>query len=115
MPIKRVRPGKCRHQFLIKKNSDASTSLTSLGRQTSTEATHATVKGEINKLTGDERIIANQTFGQCTHEFICWFVPGVKNTMWLEGLNGKRYNIVDIDNVEERNSQLYMILNSETS
>jgi SPP1 family predicted phage head-tail adaptor len=115
MAITRLNPGKCRHQFEIKKNSLTSTDLDSLGREQITATTLATIKAEFRKLTGEERILAHQEFGFATHELMTWFVPNVTNDMWLEGLNGKRYNIVDITNVDERDSQLYMILASESS
>ena len=115
MAITRLNPGKCRHLFLIKKNSLLSTDLDSLGRDQITEATHATVKAEIKKLSGDERILANQEFGTASHELACWFVPGVTNEMWFEGLNGKRFNVVDVSDVEDRNHWLYIVLSSESS
>ena len=115
MAINKLVPGKCRHFFTIKKNSLTSTDLDSLGREQITEATHATIKAEIRKLSGDERIIANQEFGFATHEMMTWFVPGVTNEMWVESFSGKRYNIVDINNIDEKNHQLYLTLASESS
>lgn len=115
MAINRLNPGKCRHPFTIKKNALTSTDLDSLGRDQITSTDHATIKAEFHKLTGDERILANQEFGTCTHEAACWFVAGVDTEMWLEGLNGQRFNIVSINNVDEQNKWLYMLLASESS
>jgi SPP1 family predicted phage head-tail adaptor len=115
MSINKLVPGKCRHLLTIKKNSLTSTDLDSLGRDQITEATHATIKAEFKKLAGDERILANQEFGFASHELMTWFVGGVTNDMWIIDINGKRYNIVDITDIEERNQQLYMILASESS
>jgi len=115
MPINRLYPGRCRHQFVIKYNSLTSTDLDSLGREQVTEATLATIKAEFKRLTGDERILANQQFGYATHELATWYVPGVTNQMWLIGLNGQRFNIVDIDDVDNKKRWLYMILASESS
>jgi SPP1 family predicted phage head-tail adaptor len=114
MAISRLNPGKCRHQFAVKYNS-ASTSLDSIGRDVVVEATLATIKAEFKTLTGEERTQANQQYGTATHELATWFFPGVTTEMWLEGFNGKRYNIVDINNIEEQNSWLYMVLASESS
>jgi len=115
MALRKIMSGMLRHKILIQKNNESSTNLDSLGRQVITEATHATVKGSISKLTGTERTVANQTFGACTHECMCWFVPGVTNKMWIQALNGKRFNIVDTVNVDEKSKELYLILNSESS
>jgi SPP1 family predicted phage head-tail adaptor len=115
MSILKLTPGKCRHLLTIKYNSKASTDLDSLGRETITEATLATIKAEFKKLAGDERIVANQEFGFATHELMTWYVPGVTNSMWVTDINSKRYNIVDITNIDEKDSQLYMILASESS
>lgn len=115
MAINKLNPGKCRHEFLIKKNSLTSTDLDSLGREQISSTTFATIKAEFRKLSGEERIIANQEYGAASHELMCWYVPGVTNEMWVEGLNGQRFNIVDIINIDERNHQLYMILASESS
>jgi SPP1 family predicted phage head-tail adaptor len=115
MAINKLNPGKCRHQFVIKKNSLTSTDLDSLGREQVTEVDVATIKAEFRKLTGEEQTQANQQFGLATHELACWFVPSIDTTMWLIGFNGRRYNIVDIDNVDERNSWLHMTLASESS
>jgi hypothetical protein len=59
--------------------------------------------------------MANQEFGFATHELMTWYVPGVTNDMWVTDINGKRYNIVDVTNIDEKNRQLYMILASESS
>jgi SPP1 family predicted phage head-tail adaptor len=115
MSILKLTPGKCRHLLTIKYNSKASTDLDSLGRETITEATLATIKAEFRKLAGDERIVANQEFGFATHELMTWYVPGVTNSMWVTDINSKRYNIVDITNIDEKDRQLYMILASESS
>jgi SPP1 family predicted phage head-tail adaptor len=115
MSILKLTPGKCRHLLTIKYNSKASTDLDSLGRETITEATLATIKAEFRKLAGDERIVANQEFGFATHELMTWYVPGVTNFMWVTDINSKRYNIVDITNIDEKDHQLYMILASESS
>jgi head-tail adaptor len=121
MSILKLTPGKCRHLLTIKYNSKASTDLDSLGRETITEATLATIKAEFRKLAGDERIVANQEFGFATHELMTWYVPGVTNSMWVTDINrvtdinSKRYNIVDITNIDEKDHQLYMILASESS
>ena len=115
MTITRLNPGKCRHQCLIKYNSLTSTDLDSLGREVITEATLATIKAEIRKLTGEERLQANQQFATATHELATWYVPGVTSEMWIECLNGKRYNIVDIVDVDEMHRWLYMSLASESS
>ena len=111
----KLRPGLLRHEVTIKKLSANSTTLDSMGRDSTTLTTHATVKASINKLSGTERQLAHQEFGMGTHEMLCWYVPGVTNTMYVDGLNGKRYNIIDVDNVEEKDSQLKLLLNSETS
>jgi SPP1 family predicted phage head-tail adaptor len=115
MSILKLIPGKCRHLLTIKYNSRTSTDLDSLGREKITEATLATIKAEFKKLAGDERIVANQEFGFATHELMTWYVPGVTNSMWVTDINSKRYNIVDITNIDEKDSQLYMILASESS
>lgn len=109
-------PGLFRHEVLIKKYSADSTTLSNDGRESSTTlTTHATVKASITKLSGTERQLVNQEFGMGSHEMLCWFVPGVTNAMYVEALNGKRYNIIDVDNIDERNFQLRLLLNSETS
>lgn len=115
MAINRLNPGKCRHLFVIKKNALTSTDLDSLGRDQIASTDHATIKAEFHKLTGDERVIANQEFGHCTHELACWYVPGVDTEMWVEGLNGQRFNIVSVNNVDEQNKWLYMTLASEST
>lgn len=108
-----AKSGSYRHLAYIMKN--ASTALNEDGRPILDSTTHATVKASIVKLTGTERQIAQQVFGVCSHELRCWYVPGVTNRMWVEALNGKKFNIIDIDDVEEKNHELVIMLNSETS
>ena len=109
----KAKSGSFRHLAYIMKN--ASTSLNEDGRPIIDPSTHATVKCSLVKLTGTERQIAQQIFGVCSHELRCWFVPGVTGKMWIEALNGKKFNIVDVDDIEEKNFELRIMLNSETS
>lgn len=110
-----MQSGKFRHQFDVMKNVESSTNLDSHGRQVVTEFVHATIKGELVKLSGDERLLANQMYGTATHDLNCWYVPGVTEQMWLIGLNGQRFNIVDVTDVEDKNRHLYLVLNSKSS
>ena len=109
-----AKSGSFRHKILIQYNQ-TTTNLDEFGRLVSSSTTYATVKGSLNKLTGTEKQVAEQAFGSATHEMRCWFVPGVSNNMWLECLNGKRFNIVDVEDIEEKQRELRIILNSETS
>lgn len=112
----KFKTGALRHQVAIKKYSADSTSLDTAGRESSTSSTiHATVKASITKLTGQERQIAHQEYGIGSHEMHCWYVPNVSNKMWVEAINGKRFNIIDVEDVEEKHHQLKLLLNSETS
>lgn len=113
--IIKLNPGKCRHQFVIQYNKNASTDLTSYGRDSVSSTDLGTIKAEFRRLVGEERVIANQEFGLATHELACWYLAGITNSMWLIGFNGKRYNIVDVDDVEEKHQWLHMILASESS
>jgi len=111
----RLKSGDLRHEITIWKNDASSTNLDDIGRATISERKHATVRASIKKLTGNELTIAHQEFSKATHEILCWYVPKITTQMWLIGFNGKRYNIVDVDNEEEKNHILKMLVICESS
>lgn len=107
--------GTYRFEIQIMKLANPSTSLDAYGRQQSGSTLFATVKGSITKLSGNEKVIANQVFGAATHQCECWYIPGVTNKMWLIALNNQRFNILDIDDINNRHFKLSMLLASESS
>jgi len=108
MPIS----GSFRHLASIRLNG--STALDSYGRETIVESTIATVKGSLMQLTGTEREIANQEFGAVTHQFKCWYVPNITNKCWLM-IDGNRFNVVNVNDVNNKKFELDILLASETS
>ena len=66
----------------------------------------------ILRLTGDEAQLARQTFPNATHTV---------NMRWRDGITSKdkltfgtrTFNIIDVDNVNERNRELVLVVGEE--
>jgi SPP1 family predicted phage head-tail adaptor len=102
--------GKRRHRVTITRRKG-----NSLGTRGQLSQEYTTVEKNvlvsISQLSGDERVLANQVFPSATHSV---------NMRWREGLavedrltfGSRRLNILDIDNVDERNRE-YVITAGE--
>ncbi len=107
-----TRIGSRRHRVTIKRRED-NTTLGTRGELTQDFKTVETgVVCSVERLTGDEGTLARQTFPTATHTV---------NMRWREGITSKdrllfgtrTLNILDVDNVLERNRELVLIVGEE--
>ena len=108
--------GKLRHKARIEE--DAGTTRNAVGEHVKSFQTKAAAWCSIVQLSGTELINAQQKKPQSTHSVTTHYLPGITPAMrlkWNPTIGStKTLNILDVENVEERNQILILICQEES-
>jgi len=100
-----MRAGKLRHLVTIVK---ANRTADNYGGVTTADATHTTAWADISQINAQERFFGQQIYPTATHRIRVRHADGLQQNMEIK-FGTRRFRILAISNLEERNRELEII------